>query len=90
MRGVRHLRAQDDAFLLSVVADIDGVSGGPGDLGARLDPRRAGFVAVELAGAGRRHRVENAVIGAAAAQMSRQRRADFLARRRRRSLVLAP
>ena len=68
--GMRDLRAQDDAFELSVMTDIDGVFRKPRHLVARLDARRDDIVAVEAAGAGIRHGAEDAVIGAAAAQMA--------------------
>ena len=72
------------------MTDVDGVFRRSRHLVARLDARRQDIVAVEAAGAGVRHGAEDAVIGAAAAEMSRQRRADFLARRHRRSLGRAP
>src|SRR6202011_1150726 len=45
--GVCELRAEDDAFLLSVMMDIDGVFGGPRHFRARLDAWRSKIVAVE-------------------------------------------
>ena len=84
---MRERRAQDHAFELAVMTDVDGVFRRARHLVARLDARRRCVVAVEAAGAGVGHGAEDAVIGAAAAQMSRQRRADFLARRHRRSLA---
>jgi hypothetical protein len=87
---MRELRAQDDAFELAFVVDVDGVFRRSRDLGLRLDARRGEMVAVELAGAGGCDRAENPVIGAAAAQMSRQRRADLLARRHGGSFGRAP
>ena len=87
---MRERRAQDHAFELAVMMDVDGILRRSRHLVARFHARRQDVVAVEAAGAGIRHGAEDAVIGAAAAQMSRQRRADFLARRHRRSLCRAP
>jgi hypothetical protein len=67
---VRHMRAQDDAFELPVVTDIDGVFRQPGHFLPRFDAWRDDIVAVEAAGAGLGHGAEDAVIGAAAAQMT--------------------
>ncbi len=68
--GVRELRTQDDAFQLSVMTDIDGVFRKPRHLLPRFDAWRDDIVAVKAAGAGLGHRAEDAVIGAAAAQMA--------------------
>ena len=67
---VRELRAQDDAFQLSVMTDIDGVFRKPRHLLPRFDAWRDDIVAVKAAGAGLGHGAEDAVIGAAAAQMA--------------------
>jgi hypothetical protein len=67
---VCELGAQDDAFQLSVMADIDGILSGPRHLVARFDAGRDNIVAVEAAFARLGHGTENAVIGAAAAQMT--------------------
>ena len=72
------------------MTDVDGVFRGARHLRPRLDARRDDIVAVEAARAGLGDRAENAVIGAAAAEMTGKRRADFLARRRGRSLRCAP
>ena len=49
---MRDRRAQDRAFELAVMPDVDGVFGRARHLVARLDARRLGIAAVELAGAG--------------------------------------
>jgi hypothetical protein len=88
--AVRDVGAQDHAFELPIMADVDGVARRTRHLGAGLDARRTRFLAVEAAGTGIRHRAKNAVIGAAAAQMPRQRRADLLARGSGRAVGGAP
>src|SRR5713226_30378 len=87
---MRVRRAQDDAFELSIMSDVDGIFRRARYLRARLDTRRNGVVAVELSRAGRRDRTKNAVIGAATTEMPGKRGADFLARWRGRSLGRAP
>ena len=87
---MRKRRAQDHAFELAVMMDVDGILRRSRHLVARFHARRQDIVAVEAAGAGIRYRTQDAVIGAAAAEMARQRRADFLARRHGRSLGRAP
>ena len=87
---MREWRAQDHAFELAVMMNVDGIFRRSRHLVARFHARRQDIVAVEAAGAGVRHRTEDAVIGAAAAEMARQRRTDFLARRHSRSLCRAP
>ena len=72
------------------MSDVDGVLRRARHLVARLHARREDIAAVEAAGTGVRHGTEDAVIGAAAAQMPRQRRADFLARGHGGSLGRAP
>src|SRR2546430_6515447 len=72
------------------MTDIDGKFCKPRHLVARLDAGRSEAVAVEAAAARIGHGAENPVIGAAAAQMTRQRRADLFARRYRRSPGGAP
>src|SRR5439155_24375548 len=47
-------------------------------------------VAIEAARAGVSHRAKNAVIGAAAAEMARQRRADLVSRWHSRSVAPTP
>ena len=69
---MREVRAEDDAFQLSVMTDIDGKFCKPGHFLPRLEARRDEVVAVEAARARLGHGAENAVIGAAAAQMPRQ------------------
>ncbi len=64
---MRDRRAQDRAFELPVMPDVDGVFGRARHLVARLDARRHDIAAVELTGAGGGHRIEDALIGAAAA-----------------------
>ena len=64
------LRAQDDAFQLSVVTDIDGVFRKPSHLLPRFDAWRHDIVAVKAARACLGHGAEDAVIRAAAAQMT--------------------
>ena len=70
--------------------DVDGILRRARHLVARFHARRQDVVAVEAAGAGVRHGAKDAVIGAAAAQMSRKRRTDFLARRHGGSPCRAP
>src|ERR1700683_2528407 len=87
---VRHMRAKDDAFELPVMTDIDGVFRKPGHFLPCLDAWRDDIVAVEATRAGLGQGAEDAVIGAAAAQMTRKRGADFLPRRCRGSPCLPP
>ena len=56
---MRDVRAQDHAFELAVMADIDGVFRRSRHLVARLDARRDDIVAVEAAGAGFGHRAKD-------------------------------
>src|SRR4051812_23719621 len=77
---MREVRAEDHAFELAVMADIDGKFCESGHFLPRLDTRRGELVAVKAARARLGHGAEDAVIGAAAAQMPRKRRADLLAR----------
>ena len=67
---MREMRAEDHAFQLSVMTDIDGEFREPGHFLPRLDARRDDLVAVEAARARLGHGAEDAVIGAAAAQMT--------------------
>ena len=63
------LRAEDDAFQLSVMVDIDRIFRGPCHLLARFDAGRDDILAVKMAFARLGHRAEDAVISAAAARM---------------------
>jgi hypothetical protein len=67
---VCEVRAQDHAFQLAVMADIDGILRGPRHLVARFDAGRDDIVAVETAFARLGHGAEDAIISAAAAQMT--------------------
>ena len=87
---MRDRRAQDHAFELAVMPDVDGVAREPRHLVAGFHPRRDGVVAVEAPRTRLRHRAKNSLIGAAAAEMSGQRRGDLLARRHRRASGRAP
>jgi len=62
---MREVRAQDDAFELPVMMNVDGIFRGPRHLRARLDARRDDIVAVKVARAGLGDGAEDAVIGAA-------------------------
>ena len=84
------VRTDDQAFELTFMADIDGIFRGPRHLVAGLDPRRDSFIAVEAAATGLSHRAQNIVIGAAAAEVARQRRADLLARGNGGAFRVAP
>src|SRR5262245_13853714 len=65
---VRYARAQDHALELSVMTDVDGIARKARDLVAGFHPRCCGLVAVEAARTGLRHRAEDSLIGAAAAE----------------------
>ena len=78
--GVRG--AQDRAFQLAVVADVERVDRRAGRLVARLDARRFGARLLVQAGAGVGDGAVDVVISAAAAEMAGKGRADLLARGR--------
>jgi len=73
--------AQDHAFEHAIVPDIDGVFRRARHLVARFDARRDDIVAVEAARARLGNAAKNTLIGAAAAEMARQCRADLRAKR---------
>ena len=70
--------------------DVDGVACQSRHLVAGFQSRRDRIVAVEAAGAGLRNSTVDALIGAAAAEMSRQRGGDLLARGHSRTFGRAP
>ena len=76
-------RAQDRAFELALVANIDGIDRFAGHLLPRFDARRAFGVAVVLAAAGVGDGAIDVVVGPAAAEMARKRAGDLLAGRGR-------
>ena len=67
---MREVRAEDNALQLSVMTDIDGVFRKPRHFLARLEARRDELVAVKASRARLGHGAEDALIGAAAAQMT--------------------
>jgi hypothetical protein len=87
---MREMRTENGAFQLPLMRDVDRVFRSSRYLVARLDTGRDDVVAVEAAGARLGDGAENAVIGAATAQMAGQRRAELLARGCCRSGGCAP
>ena len=87
---VRRLRAQDQAFLLVLVTNIDSVFRRAGDLFSRLDARGDDRFALEPAGAGQSDRLEDVVVGAASAEMAGKGGTDRVSRRRRAAIRLSP
>ena len=88
--GARVRRAQDHAFELPLVANIDGVDRRAGHLLPRFDARRAFGVAIVLAAAGVGDRAKDVVVGSASAEVAGERAGDLLARRRRDAARGAP
>ena len=88
--GMSVRRAQHQTFELPLVAHVERIDRGAGHLLPRFDARRAFRVPVMLARARLRDRAEDIVIGAASAEVARERRGDLLARRRRRAARGAP
>ena len=87
---MRLARAEDHAFELAGVLDVDRVFGASRDLVPRFAPRSVGISAIAAPGASLAHRLQDAGIGAAAAEMAGERRGDRLARGQRGAVGLPP
>src|SRR3954447_25925992 len=86
---VREARAKNNAFLLTLMADIDGVFGGSRHFRARFDTGRGNIGAIELAGARFCDCTEDGVISSAGTERPQQCHTNYLPRWRDRPLCRA-